>query len=42
MLKDKQGKKVESKRQRQAGSTGEELIRVRQLEGMAEQRRSPI
>lgn len=37
MLKDKQGKKVESKRQRQAGSMGEELIRVRQLEGTAEQ-----
>lgn len=32
MLEDKQGKKVESKRQWQAGSSGEELIGAGQLE----------
>lgn len=40
VLEDKQGKKVESKRQRGAGSTGEELIMVGQLEGTAKQLRS--
>lgn len=40
VLEDKQGKKVESKRQRRAGSTGEELIKVRELEGTAKQPRT--
>lgn len=41
VLEDKHGKKVESKRHRGAGSTGEELIRVREVEGTVKQSRSP-
>lgn len=42
VLEDKQGKKVESKRQRGAGSTEQELIMIGQQEETAKQPRSLI